>query len=151
MLTKIPHGRAEIERVFGSLSDPRFEQKNLVYFDLPYPLRYAGVSVARARCHRLAVDHFVKAFENVKAAGFADQFVEFNGIYARRAARGSVGQPSTHSWGIAIDMEASRYPLGGLQRMPDAIVKCFTDAAFFYGGDFGGRKDPMHFQLATGY
>jgi hypothetical protein len=151
MLTQIPHGRTQIEQVFGSLSDPQFEKKNLVYFDLPYPLKYDGATVARARCHRLAVEHFLAAFMSIHIAGLADQFVEFNGIYARRAMRGQASHPSTHSWGIAIDMCASQFPLGSSKRMPAAIVKCFTEAGFVYGGDFNGRRDPMHFQLATGY
>jgi hypothetical protein len=157
MLTKIPNGLGSIIATFGSLNDPKFEAKNLVHFDLPYPLTYVdaasnhGITIARALCHRLAVDNFIAAFKNVQAAGLADQFVEFNGIYAKRAIRGSVGRASCHSWGIAIDMCASKYPLGSLKRMPDAIIKAFRDAGFFYGGDFKNRKDPMHFQLATGY
>jgi hypothetical protein len=153
MLTKtqIPSGLSGIIATFGAISDPRFEAKNIVFFDLPYPLKYAGAPIARARCHRLAVGNFIAAFRNVQAAGLADQFTEFNGIYAKRAIRGSVGRASCHSWGIAIDMCASRYALGSLKRMPDAIIKAFRDAGFFYGGDFKNRKDPMHFQLAVNY
>ena len=159
MLAKIPHGLSGIVQTFGSIKDPKFEAKNIVFFDLPYPLKYDGATVVRARCHRLAVDHFIAAFKNVQAAGLASRFVEFNGIYERRAIRGSVGRASTHSWGIAIDMEAfdvrvgdqTTYPLGSKRRFPEAIVKAFTSVGFVYGGDFTGRKDPMHFQLATGY
>lgn len=151
MLTKIPHGLGEIQRTFGSPAAPKFEQQNLVFFDLPYPLYYDGAKIVRARCHKLAVENFVRAFENVKAAGMAEQFTEFNGIYARRPIRGQVNHLSTHAWGIAVDMCASKYPLGSSARMPDAIVNSFRDAGFFYGADFNGRRDPMHFQLATGY
>lgn len=150
MLTKIPHGLAEIEQTFGSINDPKFEAKNIVLFDLPYPLLYDRATVVRARCHRLVVENFVRAFTGVLAAGMADRFSEFNGIYAHRPIRGR-SNPSTHSWGIAIDMCASQFPLGSAARFPDAIVKAFNDAGFFYGGDFHGRRDPMHFQLATGY
>jgi hypothetical protein len=151
MLTNIPSGLSGIIATFGSIKDPAFERKNIVFFDLPYPLKYDGATVVRARCHRLVVENFIAAFRNVQAAGLADQFTEFNGIYAKRAIRGSVGRASCHSWGIAIDMCASKYPLGSAKRMPEAIVKVFASAGFFYGGDFKNRKDPMHFQLATNY
>jgi len=59
--------------------------------------------------------------------------------------------PSTHSWGIAIDLEPDRYPLGCKERFPEEVVKVFRNHGFFYGGDFKDRKDPMHFQLVTGY
>ncbi len=151
MLTKIPHGLDEIIHVFGSLSDPGFAAKNLMTFQLPYTLFYAGKPVNRASAHRLAVDNFVAAFKNIQDAGLASQFTEFNGIYAARPIRGQESHPSTHSWGIAVDMEASKFPLGSHKRMPDGIIRAFQAAGFFYGGDFKSRKDPMHFQLATGY
>ena len=66
------------------------------------------------------------------------------------------GSPPTnvaiiHPWGIAIDLESERYPLGSKARFPDAVVAVFRDAGFFYGGDFASRKDPMHFQFCKGY
>jgi hypothetical protein len=153
MLSKTPAGLDQIIKVFGSLgsSPAAFEKKNVVLFALPYPLKYEGKPVTRARCHRLVVDNFVKAFQGIKAAGLADQFVEFNGIYAPRPIRGQESHPSCHSWGIAIDMLASQYPLGSRKRMPDAIIQIWQEAGFFYGGDFMSRKDPMHFQFATHY
>lgn len=159
MLTQIPVGLDEIIHTFGSLDDPNFESHNIVLFTLPYPLKYEGQIVTKARAHRLAVDNFVQGFRNVQAAGFADKFVEFNGIYARRSIRGQASHPSAHSWGIAIDMEAfdtkvgdaATHPLGSQRRLPEPIVAAMQAAGFFYGGDFKSRKDPMHFQLATHY
>ena len=151
MLTQIPNGLDEIIATFGSLDDPRFENNNIVSFDLPYTLRYEGQAVTHSRCHRAAVDNFVQALSNVQAAGLADQFVEYNGIYARRAIRGQSSHPSLHSWGVAIDMGASTHPLGGSATWPQGILDAFSAAGFFWGGNFRSRKDPMHFQLATGY
>ncbi len=148
MLTTIPVGLDEIIATFGPLEDIA---NNLISFELPYSLLYAGTIVTHARCHKLAVDHFVKAFTGIRDAGFAAEFKEYNGIYAARPIRGQSAHPSTHSWGIAIDMLASQYPLGSTNRMPDAIVKIWQDAGFFYGGDFKSRKDGMHYQLATNY
>src|SRR5437868_4802089 len=127
MITKIPHGLLQINATFGRLTDPRFEERNIVLFDLPYQLRFGQIPIKHAQGHRLAIDNFQQAFRNVMAAGLADQFTEFAGIYARRNIRGQ-GKPSLHSWGIAIDMCSSEYPLGSLERMPDAIVNAFRAA-----------------------
>ncbi len=158
MLHKIPNGILEIIEVFGNPNSSNFETNNIITFDLPYTLFYDKKPVNQARAHKLAVDNFIKGFKNVEDAGLAKQFVEFNGIYAKRNIRGR-DRISLHSFGIAIDMEAfditvgdvTAHQLGSTKRFPDKIVECFTSVGFFYGGDFKGRKDPMHFQLATGY
>ena len=151
MLTTIPNGLDEIIHTFGSIDQPGFEALCIVSFDLPYPLAYDGKPVYRARCHRLVVENFQFAFERIKSLGLEHEATNYGGIYNQRAIRGQARHPSTHSWGIAIDMEAALSPLGSSKRFPDAIVQAFKDAGFFYGGDFKSRKDPMHFQCCTGY
>lgn len=151
MLTKTPAGLDAIIATFGDLSDPDFERENIVHFELPYTLVYDGMRVARTRCHRLAVDNFRAALIAVKDAGLAGEVAEFGGIYNQRPQRGNAARASTHSWGIAIDLEPRRYPRGSTRRFPDAVVEAFAKAGFFYGGDFRKTPDPMHFQLATKY
>lgn len=151
MLTSIPNGLDEINDVFGSLDDPDFEKNNIVQVTFPYPLLYAGKAVLHGRCHKLAVDHFVKALTNVQTAGLQDQVKNYGGLYQPRPIRGQSAHPSTHSWGIAGDFEPAEYPLGSLKRFSDQIVQIFKEAGFMYGGDFKSRKDPMHWQLCLGY
>lgn len=156
MLLKTPVGLDEIIETFGRLDDDsqrnsQFEAAHITLFELPYPLIYADASVTRARCHRLLVQNFQKVFFDLKEAGLANQFKNYGGIYARRQIRGQSAHPSTHSWGIAIDLEPDKYPLGSTKRFPDQVVRIFAAAGFFYGGDFKSRKDPMHFQFARGY
>lgn len=152
MLTHTPNGLDEIIATYGSLSDPNFEAKNIVQFSLPYTLFYAGKPVTKTRAHKLVVDNFVQAFQNVQDAGLADRFTEFNGIFAQRPIRGQPQHPSLHSWGVAIDMGASTHPLGSVTATwPDGILAAWKAAGFFWGGEFRARKDPMHWQLATGY
>lgn len=150
MLTKTPAGLRAIIATFGVLDD-QFEQTHIVSFDLPYPLLYDGLKVTRARCHRLLVDNFVTAFTAIKNAGLTEQVKNYGGIYNPRAIRGIPSHPSTHSWGIAVDLEPEKYPLGSKQRFSVEVIKCFEDAGFFYGGRFVHRPDPMHFQFCTMY
>ncbi len=151
MLTESPSGLDEIILVFGSLDDSAFEQKNIVTFDLPYSLLFDDKPVTRSRCHKLLVDNFKKVFLDIKAAGLENVVKNYGGIYAPRPIRGHPSHPSTHSWGIAIDLEPEKFPLGSQARFPDDIITIFRNAGFFYGGDFKSRKDPMHFQFCTNY
>lgn len=151
MLTKIPQGLDGIIATFGNCEDPDFERENIVHFELPYTLVYDGMRVARTRCHRLAVDNFRAALIGVKNAGLENEVKAFGGIYNKRPQRGNSARLSTHSWGIAIDLEPLRYPRGSVRRFPDAVVDAFAKAGFFYGGDFKKTPDPMHFQLAVRY
>ena len=67
--------------------------------------------------------------------------------YSNRPIRGR-NTPSNHSWGLAIDINAQDFPLGSSKRLPQWIVDLFADMHFEYGGDWSGRKDPMHFEFA---
>jgi len=156
MLTKIPHGLDEIIAMFGDPASVGWEEANIVSFDLPYPLIYDGGNgtsfhVTRTRCHRLVVENFIGAFRDIEAAALTPLVTNFGGLYNQRQKRTNPSHPSTHSWGIAIDLEPKRYPLGGHDRFPDAVVTIFQKYGFMYGGDFHGTLDPMHWQLATGY
>jgi hypothetical protein len=150
MVFKTPHGLQGIIEIFGSLDDPHFEQKNIILFDLPYPLFYGTTKILHARAHHHAAPVFVAVFQELLASGLASTVQHYSGIYAKRNIRGA-SHPSTHSWGIAIDLEAELYQLGSTKRFPAPVVEVFTKHGFVYGGDFQGRKDPMHFQLASGY
>lgn len=151
MLTKTPSGLREIVATFGDLNSPTFEARNIVMFQLPYPLMYDGQRVTRARCHKLVVDNFMSAFNAIKNAGLIAEATNYGGIYNKRSIRGISSHPSTHSWGIAIDLEPERYPLGSKKRMPQGVIDCFESAGFFYGANFRNRPDPQHFQFCTMY
>lgn len=67
--------------------------------------------------------------------------------YVNRAIRGR-NKPSNHSWGLAIDIDATQFPLGSSKRLPEWIVTMFKAHGFDYGGDWTSRPDPMHFEFA---
>lgn len=138
--------------VIAQYGDPRsttFEKENILPFDLPYPLVYGTAMVYRSRCHRLAVDKFKGALEAVRFRGLEDRATHYGGIYAVRPIRGRV-RMSSHSWGLAIDMNPQENYLGTVGRMDAGVVACFKEQGFVWGGEFHSRLDPMHFSL-TGF
>jgi hypothetical protein len=67
--------------------------------------------------------------------------------YVNRPIRGR-SAPSNHSWGLAIDIDATQFPLGSRKRLPEWIVEKFREHGFEYGGNWRRRPDPMHFEFA---
>lgn len=157
----VPHGFSEIRAIFGderqyrrqdgSLS-PVWESDTLAMATLPFPLQLAWDAetwVTRIRCHHKLVSVLDQVFGNIAAAGMQGRVTTFGGCYADRAKRG-IAQPSLHTWGIAIDLNVMTNQLGTTGDMDEGVIDLFKQFGFTWGGDFTGRKDPQHFQYATG-
>lgn len=71
--------------------------------------------------------------------------------YAYRNVRGSVDDLSNHASGTAIDLNATKHPLGKLNTFKPEQQKTIRILCQKYrlrwGGDFSGRKDDMHFEI----
>jgi hypothetical protein len=93
----------------------------------------------------------LNALTAVHNKGLGGLLLTFDGCFNIRMVRGSAASPSTHSYGLALDINADSNPLaatkGGFYNHPD-FVKCFTDQGFDWGGHWVHRKDPMHFSYA---
>jgi hypothetical protein len=123
----------------------------LVTFDLPYSLVYGSAMVRRATGHKLLVSVFQAVLADIKYSGLIERATHYGGLYNDRPIRGSKhGRRSTHSWGIAIDINPEENGLGTAGRMDPRIISVFERHGFAWGGMFK-RCDPMHFQYATGY
>ena len=91
-------------------------------------------------------------FTTIEKEGLKDQVKRFGGCYNYRKKRGNDIKLSTHSWGIAIDLNPATNRMGTPGDMHPDIVEIFRKAGFKWGGDWPrGGKDPMHFQFCTGY
>jgi len=71
--------------------------------------------------------------------------------YTFRDIRGVPGKLSNHSSGTAIDLNSVTHPLGKVTTfdaakipMLKALVKKY---GLWWGGDYSGRKDEMHFEI----
>lgn len=77
--------------------------------------------------------------------------------YAERLVRGSTTDLSNHAAGAALDLRARAHPLGTeptRSYRPEqiaAIRRIVADAApaLRWGGDYVGRKDPMHLEVVA--
>ena len=71
--------------------------------------------------------------------------------YCYRMVRGETTKLSNHSSGTAIDLNASKHPLGKIGTFPAEKVPMIRALAKKYGlkwgGDYKERKDEMHFEI----
>lgn len=133
-----PNGRSEIERVFGARG------QNQVTVEMA-----AGPNGAtrRVTCHRLIAPRLKAVFDEIKARGLSQHIRTFDGCFNDRNKRGGTS-PSTHAWGIAVDINASANPMGQ-SRMTEGQRQ--IAAVFQRYGFYQLPNDPMHFQYCTGY
>lgn len=119
----------------------------MVLWDVPANLEL-GVIPKRLYCNKRMVEPLSLAFANIINRGLVGQLKTWDGCYNIRPKRGTRATPSLHSWGLAIDINATWNRMGVMPTMSPELVKCFTDAGLDWGGTWS-RPDGMHFQLRS--
>jgi hypothetical protein len=124
---------------------PPHEERAMVLFDVPTELEVGSIP-KRIYCNRDLVIPLTHALSLIVKRGLADKIKTWDGCFnIRRKRAGS--SPSLHSWGLAIDVNASWNRMGQKSTQDPALVACFKESGFDWGGDWR-TPDPMHFQLA---
>ncbi len=120
-------------------------EAHMILWDVPTELEI-GVIPKKLYCNKDMVIPLSKAFKNLIDRKLINELKTFDGCFNIRKKRG-LNTPSLHSWGIAIDVNASWNQLNQKPTLTPEFIKCFTDAGFDWGGNWT-RSDGMHFQLA---
>jgi hypothetical protein len=157
-----PNGLQEILAAFGNIHDyiqsdggldPRWQTAFLSRAVLPFPLLLSwdhSKTISQFQCHQRLVGKFQEIFAQIQARG-QPNVRSFGGCFAYRAQRTGT-KLSTHSWGIAIDLNPETNLQGSAGDMDAGVIEIFHAAGFKWGGAWEGKsKDPMHFQFCTGY
>jgi hypothetical protein len=102
-------------------------------------------------CHKRMVEIFASVFGLVQARGLQPEISSFGGCFAFRQQR-TGAKLSTHSWGIAIDLNPETNVQGSPGNMDARLIEIFRGAGFEWGGNWPGRnQDAMHFPFCSGY
>jgi hypothetical protein len=133
------------QQALKKYGDPT-KELNMILWDVPTELEI-GVIPKRLYCNKDLIAPLSKAFKNLIASGKVTELKTWDGCFNIRKKRG-LSSMSLHSWGIAIDVNATWNQLNMNPTLSPEFVKCFTDAGFDWGGTWS-RKDGMHFQLST--
>ena len=124
--------------------DQAWRSENIVDIDLPL--------VGPFRCHRAIAPLLEGALNDVVEAGLSGEvsFSDFQiagGCWNPRLIRGGDkgGAVSRHAWGVAIDINPSQNPYGGVVNMHPDIVDIFRSWGFAWGGGWT-FTDGAHFE-----
>lgn len=106
--------------------------------------RAGGVSLT---AHEDAAPLFAAFVTDIVGRGYDVDNVADDWGYNCRQIRDSQTM-SYHAWGLAIDLNATRNPMGAtlVTDMPSWIDEVAADYGLFWGGNFNRRKDAMHFE-----
>lgn len=106
------------------------------------------------RVHKKARPHFEAVFTEIAAAKLSDSLLSCGGTFVpRHIGRDVTKALSSHSWGVAIDLNVEwngygRRPTpGGEIGSLQGIAPIFAKHGFAWGGHFS-TPDGMHFELA---
>ncbi len=158
-----PQGLEQIIATFGNIFDyikddgsldSLWETEQLSRAPLPFPIPLSwdhSKFIRNIYCHKKLITILPEVFVTIEREGLKEQIKTFGGCFNYRTKRTS-GKLSTHSWGIAIDVNPESNPMGKTGNMHSEVVEIFRQFNFKWGGDWSGKsKDPMHFQFCTGY
>jgi D-alanyl-D-alanine carboxypeptidase len=105
--------------------------------------------------NRLAKPHLQVVFDEIVARGLDSRILSFDGAFVSRHKNWDPTQElSSHSWGIAIDLNQRFNGSGSEPALPGAtgclreLVPIFNARGFAWGGHFRRPRDGMHFELA---
>lgn len=158
-----PHGLENIITTFGNIWEhisadgtlrPSWEANHFGRVKLPFaiPLSWKPeLNVRNLYCHKKLKKAFLTVFTEVENKGLRNMIKTFGGCFSYRSKR--IGEKlSTHSWGIAIDINPESNRMGERGDLDPRVVEIFKRYGFSWGGEWSGSiKDPMHFQYCTGY
>ncbi|MBL7995150.1 M15 family metallopeptidase [bacterium] len=158
-----PYEIDEIMLMFGDIFDcinndgtikPKWEldQMGLAYLPFAIPLAACpSIEVDKIYCHKKLISTFTNVFRVIQERNLRPYVRSYGACFNYRSKYNDSGL-STHSWGIAIDLNPETNLPGTRGDMHPEIVEIFQSYGFEWGGSWKRReKNPMHFQWCTGY
>ncbi len=119
-----------------------WEQKQIEGHDWDLPFR-------KIYCNKDILALLDITFTVLYTLGLAHELKTFDGCWNVRPIRGTEADPrwSIHSFGLALDFNASENPLGGPVAFSSRFLAAMKACGWTCGADFH-RIDGMHFQWA---
>lgn len=114
-----------------------------------YPIKGTSIKIACAEVVAPLLVEFCQEFHELIEPIDGEALDDWG--YAFRMVRGSTDKLSNHSSGTAVDLNATKHPLGKVGTFPAEKVPMLRALAKKYGlawgGDYRNRVDEMHFEV----
>jgi len=142
---------ARLKRVFGefALTDgpDRWIRQGATWLRAAYAEQEVPI-IGRLECHEAMFPPLTAALQELVDRGLEGLVdpADSTGCWAPRVQRGST--PSSHAWGIAIDINVQGNHLGAEPTMPPEVIEVFARHGFVWGGTWP-VPDGMHFELVV--
>lgn len=151
-----PHDTTAAKNVFyGDFHSPGWQEKNLVHYIPPFMMYYDKHPLPHGiLVHRLIVPSLTIIFQEIWDKCHHDQATvdktgasDFGGCFNIRNIAGS-NSYSNHSWACALDLSpgSNGFRYNASTTIANTVIDAFKRQGFRWGGDYHGRKDPMHFE-----
>lgn len=159
-----PNGFKAICEIFGNIDnyfedgifqEERWIADKMIIIHLPFSLPYSdnrALMLSKLKVNKIISPVFEALFKDMLLHGYESLLTDCGGAYCYRNKRGNERSYSSHSWGIAVDLNVKENQMGTYGDMPVEIIRLFKDYGFIWGGEWPmPSTDPMHFQYCQGY
>ena len=156
MLPEAEKYKRLLDRYGNPMTDPKqFEAKWMVLWNVPMWIdTHIPALPNKIYINRDAIEPLEAVFNRLISLQVYKEINTFDGLFNIRYIRGSKTKLSIHSWGLAIDLNASDNPLGYnkaqckaklLRPFTDLFDEIWSDTGWTCGSRFK-RADGMHFE-----
>ena len=156
-MTNWPHDDTRSKNAFyGDFHSPGWQALNLIHIIPPFMMYYAKQPLAHGiLVHRAVAPSLMTIFGQIwEACGHSQAAVDktgasdYGGCFNIRNIAGS-NSWSNHSWACAIDLSPNTNGFNMTPTIAHPVIDAFKAQGWLWGGDYHGRKDPMHFEAVS--
>ena len=152
-----PHDDTESKNAFyGDFHSGGWQALNLVHTFAPFNMYYDKQLLTHGiLVHKKIVPALTAVFNEIWTKCNNDQDTvdktgasDFGGCFNIRNIAGS-NNWSNHSWACALDLSPATNGFNMAGTLSNIVIDAFKRQGARWGGDYHGRKDPMHFEFVS--
>ena len=153
-----PHDDTASKNAFyGDFHDHAWASLNLIHITPPFQMKYARKPIPSILVHRKIAPALQAVFSEIWQKCLFNQVAvdktgasDYGGCFNIRPIVGSHNY-SNHSWAAAIDLSpgTNGFRHDASTTLSNIVIDAFKRQGALWGGDYHGRKDPMHFEFVS--
>jgi hypothetical protein len=142
-------------KFYGDFQLKSFQPVHLTRITPPFQMYYAKKKISSILVNKACALDLMDVFDEIFKACDRDPHKvdltgasDFGGCFNVRKIAGSSNY-SNHSWACAIDLSPSTNGFNTKGTLSHIVIDTFKAHGWRWGGDYHGRKDPMHFDAVS--